>query len=187
MTEKHITISRSDYDAVIFDMDGVITKTAKVHFRAWKKMFDGYLDKNHKDQKPFDNEDYHRYVDGKPRHEGTRSFLESRGISLPRGSEQDSPGTETIYGLGNRKNRYFNELIKKDGAEVYDPALQLLKKLRSAGFKTAVVTSSKNCVTVLEAAGISRLFDHKIDGVDARNFLQDSQSKRRPRSGPPSS
>ncbi|MFP4397742.1 MAG: trehalose-phosphatase [Desulfonatronovibrio sp.] len=168
MTEPEVRVTRSDYDAVIFDMDGVITKTAKVHFRAWKKLFDQYLDKRHPTEKPFKEKDYLRYVDGKPRLEGIESFLESRNITLPRGSEQDSPDTETIYGLGNRKNRYFNELIKKDGVKVYDPALQVIKDLRSAGFKTAVITSSKNCVTVLEAAGIRHLFDHKIDGVDAR-------------------
>ncbi|MFN2342574.1 MAG: trehalose-phosphatase [Desulfonatronovibrio sp.] len=168
MTKPEVRVTRSDYDAVIFDMDGVITRTAKVHFKAWKKMFDQYLDKRHPEETPFEEKDYLRYVDGKPRLEGIESFLKSRKISLSRGSEQDSPDTETIYGLGSRKNRYFNELIKKDGVEVYEPALQVLKDLRSAGFKTAVVTSSKNCVTVLEAAGISHLFDHKIDGVDAR-------------------
>lgn len=170
MNKPQVNITRSDYDTVIFDLDGVVTKTAKVHFKAWKKMFDEYLDKRHANENPFDEKDYRRYVDGKPRLEGIESFLESRNINLPRGSEQDSPGTETIYGLGNRKNRYFNEFIKKDGVEVYDPALQLLKKLRSAGFKTAIVTSSKNCAAVLEAAGIGELFDHKIDGNDAEQL-----------------
>jgi trehalose 6-phosphate phosphatase len=166
-----ITLSRSDYDAAIFDLDGVSTKTAEVHSRAWKRLFDEYLKKHAKgDWKPFDDEDYRRYVDGKPRYEGLKSFLESRGIHLPYGSQDDEPEKETVSGLGNQKNRYFNELIERDGVEVYEPAVRLLRQLRSAGFKTAVVSSSKNCTAVLKAAGISDLFDHKTDGVDAQEM-----------------
>ncbi len=168
MTMQHITLSRSAYDAVIFDMDGVVTKTARVHFKAWKKLFDEYLkNKCRENQSLFDEQDYRRYVDGKPRYRGIESFLESRGISISWGKKDDGPDQDTIYGLGNRKNRYFNELIDKDGVDVYKPALNLLKELRSAGFKTAIVSSSKNCAAVLEAAGISSLFDEKIDGKDA--------------------
>ena len=169
--ESNVTLSRSDYDAVIFDLDGVITKTAKVHSRVWKRLFDEYLEKNAKgDWKPFDDEDYRRYVDGKPRYEGVKSFLESRGIHLPYGSPEDKPEKETVSGLGNRKNRYFNEVIERDGVDVYQPAVHLLRQLRSAGFKTAVVSSSKNCAAVLKAAGISDLFDRKVDGVDAQEM-----------------
>jgi trehalose-phosphatase len=169
--EPHLILSRSDYDAVIFDLDGVITRTAKVHSRVWKRLFDEYLKKNAKgDWKPFDDEDYRRYVDGKPRYEGVKSFLESRRLEIPLGSPEDGPEKETIYGLGNRKNTYFNELIEKDGVEVYEPAVRLVRELRSAGFRTAIVSSSKNCAAVLKAAGISDLFDRKVDGVDAQEM-----------------
>jgi len=168
MNESHVILSKSAYDAVIFDMDGVVTRTAKVHYRAWKKLFDEYLKKHAgEDEKPFDDQDYRRYVDGKPRYRGIESFFESRKISLPWGNEDDGPDEETIYGLGNRKNRYFNQLIDRDGVDLYEPALSLLKELRSAGFKTAIVSSSKNCAAVIEAAGISSLFDEKTDGIDA--------------------
>ena len=168
MNESHVILSKSAYDAVIFDMDGVVTRTAKVHYRAWKRLFDEYLKKHAgEDEKPFDDQDYRRYVDGKPRYRGIESFFESRKISLPWGNEDDGPDEETIYGLGNKKNRYFNQLIDRDGVDVYEPALSLLKELRSAGFKTAIVSSSKNCAAVLEAAGISSFFDEKTDGKDA--------------------
>jgi trehalose 6-phosphate phosphatase len=166
-----ILISKSDFDAVIFDLDGVITKTAKVHFRAWKRLFDQYLDsRSAGDWVPFTDEDYRRYVDGKPRYEAVRSFLESRDIELPYGSPDDDPDKETICGLGNRKNEFFRQSLESGGVEVFAPAVQLLHKLRSSGFKTAIVSSSKNCVEVLKAAGISDLFDEKADGVDAQEF-----------------
>lgn len=169
--EPKVTLSKSDYDAAIFDLDGVITRTAKVHFRAWKRLFDEYLEKRSgEDFKPFDDEDYRRYVDGKPRYEGVKSFLESRGIDLPYGSPDDEPEKKTVSGLGNRKNLYFNELIERDGVDVYEPAVHLLRQLRSAGFKTAVVSSSKNAGAVLKAAKISDLFDHKTDGIDAQEM-----------------
>ena len=169
--KPNLILSRSDYDGVIFDLDGVITKTAEVHAKAWKRLFDEYLEENAKgDWKPFDDEDYRRYVDGKPRYEGVRSFLESRGIDLPYGSPDDEPEKETVSGLGNRKNRYFNALIEQDGVDVFEPAVRLLRQLRSAGFKTAVVSSSKNCAAVLKVAGISDLFDNKTDGVDAEEM-----------------
>ncbi|WP_045217102.1 trehalose-phosphatase [Desulfonatronovibrio magnus] len=170
MSKNYVIISRPDYDAVIFDLDGVITRTANVHFRAWKKMFDAYLENSHKNQKTFSDEDYRRYVDGKPRHEGILSFLKSRGINLPMGDEHDDPEVETVHGLGKRKNRYFNHIIRHEGVKVYEPAVKLIKKLRSSGFKTSIVTSSKNCSAVLEAAGIAGLFDHKTDGNDAQEL-----------------
>jgi len=169
--EPTVTLSKSAYDAVIFDLDGVITKTAKVHSKVWKRMFDEYLEKRSEgDLKPFSDEDYRRYVDGKPRYKGVKSFLESRGIRLPYGSPEDSPDAETICGLGNRKNRYFHQLLDRDGVEVYTPAVDLLRELRAKRFKTAVVSSSKNCAAVLEAAGIQDLFDVKTDGVDAQEL-----------------
>jgi len=171
MNKISVTITKAACDAVIFDMDGVVTKTADVHFKAWKQLFDHYLEKNRRhDQRPFSQEDYHRYVDGKPRLEGMASFFDSRNINLPEGDRKDGPEEETLHGLGNRKNLIFNRLIEKNGVEVYQAAVQLLKKLRDAGFGTAVVTSSKNCVAVLKAAGIEHLFDHKIDGLDSEKL-----------------
>ncbi|MFO8090266.1 MAG: trehalose-phosphatase [Desulfatiglandaceae bacterium] len=177
MDQKKIILSRSDYDAVIFDLDGVVTRTAKVHFIAWKRLFDEYIEKHTKSDKweSFDNDDYLRYVDGKPRYEGVRSFLESRNIEIPYGNPEDEPGKETICGLGNLKNKYFNELIEKNGVEVYGPAVSLLRRLRSTGLKTAVVSSSKNCVAVLKSAQLIDLFDHKVDGVDARKMGLDGK------------
>ncbi len=169
MSSSHLVLSRSKYDAVIFDLDGVITKTAKVHSKAWKRLFDGYLEKHATDDwKPFDDEDYRRYVDGKPRHEGIQSFLQSRGMELPWGSPEDGPEKETIHGLGSLKNAHFQELIQEQGVEVYEGAVQLLQELRSAQFRTAVVSSSKNCASILKAAQLLHLFDHKTDGVDAQ-------------------
>jgi trehalose-phosphatase len=171
MAKTNISLSRSAYDAVIFDLDGVVTKTAKVHSQAWKRLFDEFLKKRSSgDWESFSEDDYRRYVDGKPRYEGVKSFLESRDVELPYGSPEDSPDKETVCGLGNRKNLYFNQLIEQNGVDVYEPAVSLLRELRSAGFKTAVVSSSKNCAAVLDAAGISELFDAKIDGVDAQEM-----------------
>jgi alpha,alpha-trehalase len=166
-----ITLSRSDYDAVIFDMDGVVTQTARIHAAAWKSLFDEYLEKSRGQWKPFDvHTDYNRYVDGKPRYEGVKSFLQSRGVSLPEGHPEDEPGKETVCGLGNRKNQFFRELLEKKGVAVYEGAVHLVRTLKSASFKTAVVSSSKNCAAVLEAAGIPDLFDTRVDGVDSENL-----------------
>ncbi|QBQ56538.1 trehalose-phosphatase [Nitrosococcus wardiae] len=165
----HKTISRSHFDAVIFDLDGVITRTARVHAAAWKAMFDDFLQKQAKgaEFKPFDDRDYRDYVDGKPRYEGVKSFLHSRNIALPYGSPSDSVEKETICGLGNRKNELFQEKLKTEGVEVYQTSVQLIRRLRSKGFQTAVVSSSKNCGQVLEAVELSHLFDVKVDGNDA--------------------
>jgi len=169
MSDSRFVLSRSGYDAVIFDLDGVITQTARVHSKAWKRLFDEYLKKRAQDDwKPFDDEDYRRYVDGKPRHEGVQSFLQSRGIELPWGSPRDGPEKETIHGLGSLKNDHFQELIEKDGVEVYEGAVRLLHRLRDSGFKTAVVSSSKNCTSILRAAKLFHLFHHKTDGLDAQ-------------------
>lgn len=167
-----IFISKSDHDAVIFDLDGVITRTAKVHAAAWKRLFDEFLAKHaHGKREPFDDEkDYRRYVDGKPRYDGIKSFLNTRNIELPHGSPQDGPDEETVCGLGNKKNQFFHRLLEERGVEVFEPTIALIRALRSAGLKTAVVSSSKNCGAVLESAGISDLFDAKVDGLDLESL-----------------
>lgn len=159
------------FDAAIFDLDGVITRTAHVHAAAWKAMFDEFLRQyaanNGIEFVPFDiAHDYRRYVDGKPRYGGVASFLASRNITLPHGSPGDAPGVESICALGNRKNEYFLNLIKQDGVEVFESTLRLIQHLRQRGVKTAVVSSSRNCAEILESAGIAGLFDVRIDGND---------------------
>jgi alpha,alpha-trehalase len=174
-TNAVLTISKSDIDAVIFDLDGVVTDTAGVHATAWKNMFDGFL-KRHALQRgatfePFDAQaDYRRYVDGKPRYDGVKSFLESRDIHLPYGSSDDTSNKETVCGLGNRKNQLFREQLDLHGADVYDSTIEFVQKLRTNKFKTAIVSSSKNCTAILKSAKIGDLFDTKIDGVDAEDL-----------------
>jgi len=158
--------SRSDYDAFIFDMDGVLTRTARVHAAAWQALFDEYRKRTAGTWEPFDpDEDYRRYVDGKPRYDGIRSFLASRGIEIPFGTPEDDPETETICGLGNRKNAFFREHLRKQGVETYGPAVDLVRKLRTAGFGTAVISASRNCERVLREAGLLGLFQVRVDGV----------------------
>lgn len=158
-----------DFEAVIFDMDGVITKTAITHAAAWKKMFDEYLKKREKEHgepfAEFRQEDYLAYVDGKPRYNGVASFLESRGIEIPFGQATDEPGTETVCGLGNQKNEAFNEVIARDGVEVYPSTEKLLNELKEAGIKLGVASSSKNCKQVLEAVDLLKIFGARVDGV----------------------
>ncbi len=156
----------------LFDLDGVLTKTAKVHDAAWKEMFDGYLrdraQRNHEPFLPFDPvADYNLYVDGKPRAEGTRSFLASRGIELPEGSADDPAQAQTIGGLGNRKNAIVLRRIREDGVEPYQGSVRYVRAVRAAGLRTAVVSSSANCRAVLIAAGIQEEFEARIDGVVA--------------------
>ena len=155
--------------ALLFDLDGVLTKTAAVHDKAWKQMFDAFLEqraeKAGEDFKPFDSgSDYNEYVDGKPRYDGVRSFLASRGIELPEGDPDDPPSAETVCGLGNRKNELVLELIAKEGVEPYEGSVAFVKAAREAGLRRAVVSSSANCRQVLEAAGIEDLFEERIDG-----------------------
>ena len=154
--------------ACLFDMDGVITQTAKVHDAAWKEMFDEFLQdwsKEHNEKfVPFDPvRDYDEYVDGKPRLEGIESFLESRGIKLPEGQESDKPGTQTVYGLGNRKNDLFMQVLKRDGVQAYDGSVRYVNAVRAAGLRTAIVSSSANTVAVLQAAGVADLFEVRVD------------------------
>jgi beta-phosphoglucomutase family hydrolase len=159
--------------AGLFDLDGVLTRTATVHAAAWKEMFDAYLRRRAEREgtafTPFDSgDDYNRYVDGKPRLEGTRDFLRSRGIELPVGRDDDPPGEETLHGLGNRKNGLVLELIKSRGVEVYEGSVRFVRVARAAGLKTAVVSSSANTEDVLNVAHLADLFDVRIDGVVAK-------------------
>ncbi|MBS1883162.1 MAG: beta-phosphoglucomutase family hydrolase [Actinobacteria bacterium] len=155
--------------ALLFDLDGVLTKTAVVHDKAWKQTCDAFLKERAEDDGedfvPFDpGRDYNEYVDGKPRYDGVRSFLESRGIELPEGEPEDPPAAETVCGLGNRKNELVLELIEKEGVEPYAGSVAFVKAAREAGLRRAVVSSSANCQEVLEAAGIADLFEARIDG-----------------------
>ncbi len=158
--------------ACLFDLDGVLTKTATVHAAAWKQMFDAYLrERSERTSEPFvpfdEASDYGKYVDGKPRSDGVRSFLASRGIELPEGKPDDPPSAETIVGLGTRKNELVLRLIREDGVEAYPGSVSYLEAVRDAGLRRAVVSSSRNCREVLIAAGIEELFEVRIDGVVA--------------------
>ncbi len=166
------TIPIGRLDAVIFDMDGVVTDTARVHAAAWKRMFDEYLRERAQQTGdsfvPFDEQlDYRPYVDGKNRYDGARSFLESRGISLPFGDPTDPPSVETVCGLANRKDRYFQAELEKGGAEAYDSTVRLIRELRTAGVVTAIISASQSMKEVLRSAGVLELFDEKVGGVDA--------------------
>ncbi len=158
--------------ACLFDLDGVLTQTAKVHAAAWKEMFDAYLRDRatRRGEKfvPFDaGADYNEYVDGRPRADGVRTFLAARGIELPEGSADDPPTRETVAGLGNRKNELVLALIKRDGVAPYAGSVRYVTAVREAGLRTAVVSASANCRDVLVAAAIENLFDARIDGVVA--------------------
>jgi beta-phosphoglucomutase family hydrolase len=158
--------------ACLFDLDGVLTQTAKVHSAAWKQMFDGYLRqraaRTGEAFVPFDPiREYDEYVDGKPRYDGVRSFLASRGIELLEGSADDPSGAETIHGLGNRKNEIVLKLIHEQGVQPYEGSVRYVKAARASGLRCAVVSSSTNCRDVLAAASIQELFEEIIDGVVA--------------------
>jgi beta-phosphoglucomutase family hydrolase len=166
-----VTLSPRDYDAVLFDLDGVLTKTASVHAAVWKRLFDGFLEQRAADiGEPFVafdiDVDYRRYVDGKPRYDGVAAFLESRGIVLPVGAPEDGPAVQSVRALGNLKDKYFLEHLKQHGVEPYEAAIALVRMLRAQEIRTAVVSSSNNCAAVLEAAGIAQLFDMRVDGKD---------------------
>jgi len=157
--------------ACLFDLDGVLTETAKVHAAAWKEMFDRFLRARAEGAGqpfvPFVQEDYDNYVDGKPRYDGVRSFLASRAIELPEGHPDDPPSAETVCGLGNRKNEIVLRMIREQGVEAYPGSRRYLEAAREAGLHRAVVSSSTNCRDVLEAAGIADFFEARIDGVVA--------------------
>ncbi len=159
--------------ACLFDLDGVLTKTATLHAAAWKQMFDDYLRQRARQSGgefvPFDSgADYDRYVDGKPRADGTRSFLASRGIELPEGDPEDPPDAPTVNGLGNRKNELVLRAIADGGAQVYDGSVRYLRAARQAGLACAVVSSSANCRAVLDSVGLTGDFDAIVDGAAAR-------------------
>jgi beta-phosphoglucomutase family hydrolase len=164
--------------ACLFDLDGVLTQTAKVHAAAWQKMFDEYLRRRAAESGEefvaFDPvRDYDEYVDGRPRYDGVRSFLASRGIPLPEGTAADPPGAETIHGLGNRKNEIVLKMIHDDGVQVYPGSVRYVEAARAAGLRRAVVSSSTNCRDVLVAAGIEHLFEEIVDGhVAEREHLR---------------
>ncbi|MGD1218690.1 MULTISPECIES: HAD family hydrolase [Streptomyces] len=155
--------------ACLFDLDGVITKTAVVHAAAWKRTFDAFLrQRDGEDFRPFDDShDYAEYVDGLPRADGVRTFLASRGIHLPEGAPDDPPDRATVHGLGNRKNDLLLEMIRTGGVEAYDGTLRYVEAVRAHGLRTAVVSSSANCRDILRSVGAEDLFDVRIDGVVA--------------------
>ncbi|MFF3413895.1 beta-phosphoglucomutase family hydrolase [Streptomyces sp. NPDC002698] len=154
--------------ACLFDLDGVITRTAVVHAAAWKRTFDDFLRERDGDGfRPFDDADYAAYVDGLPRADGVRSFLASRGIELPDGTPDDPPDRTTVHGLGNRKNDLLLDMIRNDGVEAYDGTLRYIEAVRAHGLRTAVVSSSANCRDVLRSVGAEDLFDVRVDGVVA--------------------
>lgn len=154
------------YDAILFDLDGVITPTADLHMRAWAEMFTAFLD-SHGVSEPYTDDDYFAHVDGKPRYDGVRSFLHSRGIDIPEGEPSDPPDAETVCGLGNRKNDVFNAVLARDGIAPYPGSVRLLDALAERGTAVAVVSSSKNARTVLAAAHLTDRFEVVVDGVVA--------------------
>jgi beta-phosphoglucomutase family hydrolase len=158
-------------DAVVFDTDGVLTDTASVHSAAWKRLFDEYLqqraDRLGEPFRPFEERDYLRYVDGKPRYDGVAGFLAARGITLPWGDPSDPPSHQTVCGLGNGKNRYFLAHLREHGVDAFPSSVAFVRELRANGVRTAVVSASRNMRAVLDAAGIRELFEVAVDGEDA--------------------
>ena len=162
--------SKYSFKSVIFDLDGVVTKTALVHAAVWEEIFDEYLRlREERDKEPFreftHQNDYLPYVDGKPRYKGVKSFLESRGINIPYGEPTDSPDTETICGIGNKKNAKFCQVLRAKGVEVYPSTIELIKSLEAAGVKIGIASSSKNCKEILEVAKIENFFKTRVDGI----------------------
>jgi beta-phosphoglucomutase family hydrolase len=187
MDSIKVNIEKSRYDAVIFDLDGVVTQTAAVHAAAWKRLFDAYLAERAartgttpggapdpsltapgSPLRPFDLEaDYRLYVDGKPRYDGVRDFLTSRGIELPMGDPSDPPERETVCGLGNRKNAFFNAEVREHGVQTFPSTVALIHELREAGVRVGLMSSSKNTAMVLDVTGTTDLFEVRVDGVVA--------------------
>jgi beta-phosphoglucomutase family hydrolase len=165
-------IRKKGLKALVLDLDGVITQTALVHARAWKRMFDAYLqergEREGKAYAPLEiPSDYRQYIDGMARLDGVRNFLHARGIDLPEGNPADAPEKETMEGLGNRKNELFNKVLEQEGVEPYPDTVAWVKKQRAEGMRTAVISASKNCQAVLQAAGVEELFEVRVDGVEA--------------------
>ena len=164
-----VDLTGGHFDAVLFDLDGVLTDTARLHAASWKKMFDGFLRQRAEATgelfRPFEMDDYRQYVDGMPRYDGVRDFLKSRAIELPEGSPEDPPDRETVCGLGNRKNEMVTEVIESVGVDAYPGSVALVKYVRKHGLRTAVVSASANCAEVLEQAKIGELFEVRVDGI----------------------
>ncbi|MCX2739161.1 trehalose-phosphatase [Pontibacter anaerobius] len=172
MSQPHLfdLLELRNIKALIFDLDGVITQTARVHANAWKRMFDAYLlQRGQREDKVYEPlsiaTDYRRYIDGIPRYDGVRNFLASRGITLPEGTPEDAPGKETVAGLGNLKNTYFQELLQEGGVDVYPDTVAFAGEMRRRGLRTAVISASKNCQSILAAAGLEKLFEVRVDGI----------------------
>ena len=161
----------NDVRACLFDLDGVLTDTARVHAAAWKEMFDAFLrgraEREGAAFVPFDDDDYRRDIDGRRRPDGVRTFLASRGIVLPEGSQNDASELETVGGLGNRKNELVLALIQRNGVEAFEGSVRFVHAARAEGLRCAVVSASANCREVLEAAGIADLFEARVDGIVA--------------------
>ncbi|MBI3966252.1 MAG: beta-phosphoglucomutase family hydrolase [Chloroflexi bacterium] len=167
-----VPVLPASISACLFDLDGVLTQTAKLHAAAWKQMFDGFLlDRSRQTGEPFRpfevTMDYVQYVDGKLRPDGVRTFLASRGIVLPEGSLADPPAALTVQGLGTRKNDLVLELMRRLGVDVYAGSVRFVEAARAAGLRRAVVSASKNCAEVLAAAGLADLFEVRVDGLVA--------------------
>lgn len=172
-------LDRKDFDAVLFDLDGVLTDSAALHAQSWKVLFDSFLQgqairkERSGDFRSFDaDHDYRAFVDGKPRHDGIRSFLASRAIAIPEGEPEDEPTKLSVYGLGARKNALFHQALARDGVDIFPAAVAFLKSMRPAGFKTALVSSSRNSRAITADAGLDGLFDAWVDGdaVGARRL-----------------
>ena len=175
MKQFNLPVTPERFDVVLFDLDGVLTDTANVHAACWKKMFDEFLRKRAESRgeefRPFSiTEDYYLYVDGRLRSDGVRDFMRSRNINLPEGDPDASPESETVSGLGNRKNDMVNEVLESEGVEAYQGSVAWLRHLRDQGIKTAVVSASSNCKTVLNSAKILDLFDTIVDGTVAADL-----------------
>ncbi len=165
-----VDVSADRFDAVVFDMDGVITDTATVHERSWKAVFDAYLRRRAGEAgtsfAPFEHADYLRYVDGRPRDDGVDGFLRSRGIVLPRGDPRDTFAAETVWGVANDKNHDFLRRVHDDGVRAFPESVALVHALQRCGIGTAVISASRNAAAILDAAGVGDLFPVRVDGIE---------------------
>jgi HAD superfamily hydrolase (TIGR01509 family) len=172
---QRVVLDAREFDAAIFDMDGVVTQTATVHAAAWKRLFDEYLaDRAERGGPPFHpfdiDVDYRLYVDGRPRYDGVEAFLASRGIAVPRGNPDDPLDRETVCGLGNRKDHYFLAHVEREGVRPYTGTVRILQELKAAGLKIGIFSASRNAKAILRAAGVIDVFDECIDGIEAEEL-----------------